>query len=331
MRLLLVIFFFTLLYQLKAQNIDTFRVEINNETCLVVPDGSNLDAIPINILGLAPLDLRVNRKGGTWGLGQVIHMYNAKNQWYTLENNFLFTPLDFRQRYTNQEKLNFYRLELKSLSHFYFFKKEKVKLSRLNIADNKGTPHQLNFNWPSTIRYGAGLGIEYQQYSMNEIEYENLIIGNQNIVRSTQLMGQKQLVFSVGLKRQQVKGFKCDFCQLGPFDAFNIREFYVDGLVAPIQQVYGKVIDSVAFSQIEYQVEEKKLQNFDYNMIRIGGRIGFRRLAVWHKLPQIILSFGGELGWYTGPSVYNFELSLKIGVYFRSLKGIIKDGIKIIE
>lgn len=303
-----------------AQKNQSFTVLINNKDCFVEPKNKNVKSIPRHIIGIIPQDVRVNKKGATWAIFQPVHYYYAKNEWYSIENNFLFTPFDFRSTDTDKEQYNFYRMELKSTSSFFFFKKDKLKSSILNIKDNSGGIHELKFKWPSTIRYAARVGAEYQQYSMKEMKTENLVIDNSIISRSTELMGQKQLVLSAGISRQQVKGLSCSFCELGSYNSFNIREIYIDGLIAPLQQLYGSVTDSSANNLTLISHEMKRITDFDYKMIRFGGRVGFRRLGVWSRLPQVLMSLGGEVGWFTGPSVYNFEVSLKIGFYLRRIK-----------
>ncbi len=311
----LIFLFYTV--DVLAQEIDSLEVDISGQTCIVIPKRTNLESIPKHIFGLAFKDIVINKKTANWGLVQPMHYYFADNNWYGVYNNFMITPFGEHESGTTSLKYKFYRIEAESTSSFFFNTKSKMKSSLMNIRDQNGSIHLLNIDWPSTVRIAVRTGVKYQQFAMNEeISTEIFEYGAQNIRRSVTLRGIQQAVVVFGISRQQIKGLKCNFCQLGDWSSFNIREWYIDGLFSPIQQVYGNVRDTIIETGTQHFFEEKKILNADYKFYKLGARVGYKRIGTWARIPKVIISAGGEVGFYTGPAVYNFEFSIKLGVYF---------------
>ncbi|MCB9224554.1 MAG: hypothetical protein R2780_09580 [Crocinitomicaceae bacterium] len=326
MRYILLISIVFNLYGFSQKQDWNLPIPVNEtDTCIVNPTTLNEALIPKNFFGISLQEIRVSRKSGTYVLPHLKHRFYSAGQKLSLLNNFFITPFDERYFLGTKDPFNFYRLQTESIFNFYFHKRIKTRSSSQRIYNKTGQLIRIQFEWPTTIRYGLRLGPAFQQYSLYET-YKNVqIIGDDQIETSTSLLGFRQGMMHFGINRQQVKGSDCDFCGMGRFQTMSIREFYVDVIYAPFQYVYGSERDSIAGSVSGTEGENGILSNPVIQLHKLGVRGGFERTGNWTRNPYILLSWGFEIGYYTGPNIYNFEIMLNISAYLYRLRGVLKE------
>ena len=267
-------------------------------------------------------DLRFSRTvSGPIAIEPIFSFFPERGKSY-FDFKLFFSPISGADWEGDGDKpYTFKRVETEVVGRYAFFDRigrKKLKLSFHERPSYDGTVnvYTINTRWPISRQLLFRNGLYIQQMSLVDNYTHNSVIVNGSDGRQVvDYRGFRSVTLFGGFSFISKMYVDCNTEEYGQYVGHKIFEFYVDFLVAPITETYGRVSEATDDGSYSNSYEGA-IENLQLPISRFGGRVGILKRYTHAKSERLGIIFGPEAGYYPAPRGYEVEVGFKFGFCF---------------